>query len=88
MTIRVEAVYENGLLRPLEPLALSEHQRVVLTLSDPRSPRLQRDEAYLAVVREQVAKEGSPPGLDEVRRRLAKIPGSMTAEFNAEREDR
>ena len=88
MTIRVEAVYENGMLRPLEPLALSEHQRVVLTLSEATSPRLQRDEEYLAAVREQVAKEGPPRGLDEVRRRLAKIPGSMTAEFIAEREDR
>jgi predicted DNA-binding antitoxin AbrB/MazE fold protein len=87
MTIRVEAVYENGMLRPLEPLALSEHQRVVLTLSEATSPRLQRDEEYLAAVWEQVAKEGPPPGLDEVRR-LAKIPGSMTAEFIAEREDR
>jgi predicted DNA-binding antitoxin AbrB/MazE fold protein len=88
MTIRVEAVYENGMLRPLEPLALSEHQLVVLTLSEATSPRLQRDEKYLAAVREQVAKEGPPPGLDEVRRRLAKIPGSMTADFIAEREDR
>ena len=87
MTIRVEAVYENGMLRPLEPLALSEHQRVILTLSE-ATPRLQRDEDYLAAVREQVAKEGPPPGLDEVRRRLAKIPGSMTAEFIAEREER
>jgi len=85
MSIRFEAVYENGMLRPLEPLALSEHQRVVLTLT---TPRVRIDEEYLAAVREQVAKEGPPPGLDEVRRRLAKIPGSMTADFIAEREDR
>ena len=28
------------------------------------------------------------PGIDEVRRRLAKIPGTLTADFIAEREDR
>jgi predicted DNA-binding antitoxin AbrB/MazE fold protein len=88
MTVRVEAVYENGILRPLEPLALSEHQRVVLTLSEAVPPRLRTDEEYLAAVREQVAKDGPPPGLDEVRRRLAKIPGSMSADVIAEREDR
>ena len=82
MSIRFEAVYENGTLRPLERLALSEQQRVVLTLT---TPRVHIDEEYLAAVREQVAKEGPPPGLDEVRRRLAKIPGSMTADFIAER---
>jgi len=76
------------MLRPLEPLALSEHQRVVLTLSETTPPHLQRNEQYLAAVRGQVAKEGPPPGLDEVRRRLAKIPGSMTADFIAEGEDR
>ena len=30
----VEAVYERGVLRPLEPLALAEHQRVRLTLDE------------------------------------------------------
>ncbi len=68
MIVRVEAVYENGVPRPLEPLGLSEHQRVVLTVSE--APRI--DEEYIAAVREQVAKDGPPPGLDEIRRRLAK----------------
>jgi len=35
MVRQLEAVYEGGVLRPLEPLALSEHQRVRLTLDDP-----------------------------------------------------
>jgi predicted DNA-binding antitoxin AbrB/MazE fold protein len=34
MIRRLEAVYEQGVLRPLEPLALPEHQRVRLTLED------------------------------------------------------
>jgi predicted DNA-binding antitoxin AbrB/MazE fold protein len=32
MMRQLEAIYEQGLLRPLEPLALPEHQRVTLTL--------------------------------------------------------
>ena len=32
MTMRIEAVYEQGLLRPLKPIALVEGERVELTL--------------------------------------------------------
>lgn len=34
MIRKLEAVYEQGVLRPLEPLSLSEHQRVRLTLEE------------------------------------------------------
>ncbi len=34
----LHAVYEQGVLRPLEPLALLEHQRVRLTLEEKLSP--------------------------------------------------
>lgn len=39
MVRQLEAVYEHGVLRPLEPLALPEHQRVRLTLEDPAMPQ-------------------------------------------------
>ena len=39
MVKQIDAVYEQGVLRPLEPLALSEHQRVRLTLDDSAAPR-------------------------------------------------
>lgn len=35
MRRQLEAVYEHGVLRPLEPLSLPEHQRVRLTLDEP-----------------------------------------------------
>jgi predicted DNA-binding antitoxin AbrB/MazE fold protein len=35
MSRQLEAVYERGILRPLEPLLLPEHQRVRLTLEEP-----------------------------------------------------
>ena len=34
MARQIEAVYEHGVLRPLEPLVLPEHQRVRLTLEE------------------------------------------------------
>lgn len=34
MPRQLEAVYEHGVLRPLEPLLLPEHQRVRLTLEE------------------------------------------------------
>lgn len=38
MAIHFEAVYEHGVLRPLEPLALAEHQRVRVTLEERKRP--------------------------------------------------
>ena len=34
MTKPVKAIFENGVLRPLEPVALEEHQEVLLVVSD------------------------------------------------------
>jgi predicted DNA-binding antitoxin AbrB/MazE fold protein len=33
MTTQLHAVYENGVLRPLQPLDLAERQRVLITIS-------------------------------------------------------
>lgn len=30
MTIQIRAIYENGVFRPLEPVAIEEHQEVML----------------------------------------------------------
>jgi predicted DNA-binding antitoxin AbrB/MazE fold protein len=37
MTIMVAATYEDGVLKPAEPLALAEHQKVLLTV-EPQCP--------------------------------------------------
>ena len=36
----LEAVYENGVLRPLQPLALAEQQRVTITIDEEAAPPL------------------------------------------------
>lgn len=38
MAIHLEAVYEQGVLRPLEPLALVEHQQVHITVDERKRP--------------------------------------------------
>ncbi len=41
MAIIVEATYENGVLRPAEPLPLAEHEKVRLTVEGQPDPVLQ-----------------------------------------------
>lgn len=35
MSITVEAVYENGVLKPVQPLPLAEHEKVELVVRKP-----------------------------------------------------
>ena len=38
MRLEVKATYENGVLRPDEPLPLAEHERVVVSVTPSSSP--------------------------------------------------
>lgn len=38
VALQLEAIYEQGILRPVEPLVLAEHQRVRLTLEEQTQP--------------------------------------------------
>ncbi len=83
----VKAVYENGVLRPLEPLSLPEHREVEVSVSEvPAEPQDEiLDEEYHKSLEGVEAPEVS---LEEVRRILSKIPGSLSDEFIAERDER
>jgi predicted DNA-binding antitoxin AbrB/MazE fold protein len=88
--MQVDAIYENGVLRPVQPLDLEEHERVTVEVlkanSSSTGPQLDLD--CIETIRQQLQTAGPAPGLEEVRRRLSKIPGSMAQDFIAEREDR
>jgi predicted DNA-binding antitoxin AbrB/MazE fold protein len=90
MPIQVDAVYENGVLRPLQPLDLKEHEQVVVSVTKaaPSSSRSNLAVEYIEKIKRDLQDAEPAPGLDEVRRRLAKISGSMAAEIIAERGDR
>ena len=81
----VQAVYENGVLHPLEPLMLGERQRVIVTVSDiidvaPQHPLLISSEEWPDTVQDV--------GLDEVRQALSTIQGSLSQALIEERRKR
>ena len=83
----VEVVYENGVLRPLGPLPteLHEHQQLTVTIDTPDTLQARLDAACV-----DAAKRDADPtvSLDEVRRILAKVPGSLAEAVIADRADR
>jgi predicted DNA-binding antitoxin AbrB/MazE fold protein len=83
MTRSLQAVYEKGVLRPLEPLPLKEHQQVTVTVSDQEDDRL--DATFLRYLETQADDSVS---LEQVRAALAKIPGSLVDDFRRERDER
>jgi predicted DNA-binding antitoxin AbrB/MazE fold protein len=89
-TIRMEktvrAVYEDGVLRPLEPILLEERQEVTVTISD--QGNIPRDHPLLASSDEWASAAGDRVSLDEVRRALASIRGSLSEAVIEERRDR
>ncbi|MEK7409068.1 MAG: antitoxin family protein [Acidobacteriota bacterium] len=90
MTKQVEAVYQNGMLRPLQPLALEENQRVTVAVSDlPEDPLgAFLDHEYMEEVREEVEAMDYVPSHEEVRKITSKDPASWAEYIIAEREDR
>jgi len=81
----IPAIFEDGVLRPLEKLSLRQNQRVVLRIDEgpDRGDELE-DKGFLEYCRA----EGDPNiTLEEVREALAVIPGSMTAACSAERDE-
>ena len=84
MTRRLQAIYERGMLRPLEPLPLSEHQEVRVTVCDDENGEWP-DTAFLRYL--ELEADDSVT-IEEVRASLSKIPGSMAADFQCERDER
>ena len=70
MSKQLKAAYENGVLRPLQPLGLADRQHVLATVSEILD--------YRAWARAQLREVGPPPGLEAIQRQLASIPGSMS----------
>ena len=90
MTNHVDAVYENGVLRPLQPLPLEEHQRVRVTISSISGDSLASlvDQSFLEQARKEVAAADYIPTHEEVRRMTAMDVSSWSEAIIAEREER
>jgi AF2212-like protein len=87
MSKRIEVIYENGVLRPLEPLLLRDQQRVSIVLPDDVTPPAGGDWLDIECMRSCDTEADETVDLDEVRQALSKIPGSMTSDFIAERRE-
>ncbi|HEY7312440.1 MAG TPA: antitoxin family protein [Gemmataceae bacterium] len=82
----IEVVYENGVLRPLEPLPphLREHQHLTITIETPDVLEDRLDMVCLAAAK----READPTvSLEEVRSILARVPGTLAQAVAAEREE-
>jgi predicted DNA-binding antitoxin AbrB/MazE fold protein len=82
----IEAIYEDGVLKPLVPLPLEEHQRVALTLSLPQA----EDRGWLDVELLAQAEAHADDGvtLEMVRSALASLSGKLSDTVIEDREDR
>jgi predicted DNA-binding antitoxin AbrB/MazE fold protein len=89
MTMKVNAVYEDGVLRPLNPLPLAEHERVTVTIGagvkEPERSHL--DVEFIEYARRELASVEHVPTLEEVRQMLSKDKSSWADLIIAERED-
>ena len=82
----VQAVYEGGVLRPLEPIQLEDRQEVTVTISD--EGNIPRDHPLLASPEEWDGTADDDVSLDEVRRALSTIRGWLSETIVDERRDR
>lgn len=80
----LKAVYEKGVLRPLEPLRLEEHQEVWLTVTEPEEGEW-LDEEFIRRLESQADDRVS---IQDVRCALAKIPGQLSDDARRERDER
>lgn len=84
MEQRIDAIYENGVLKPLSPLNLANHQRVSVTVRPPLVDEEEWvDREFLAE-----AEEGADDSvsLSDVRKALAKIRVPLADAFREERD--
>jgi predicted DNA-binding antitoxin AbrB/MazE fold protein len=74
----IEVAYENGVLRPLEPLPSRFQERQHLTITIEATSE---NERWLADAAPSVS-------LDAVRQALGKVPGTLAQYVRTERDDR
>jgi len=86
MERRLQAVYKNGVLQPLEALPLEESQQVTVTIVDAGSVGQEIAGYFSPEDWAQAAQD--TVSLDEVRRALATISGSLSDTVIAQREER
>jgi len=86
MEKRFQAVYKDGVLQPLESVPLEERQEVTVTICDPTSASQDLSAYFTPDEWEDAVHDDI--SLDEVRRALSTIPGSLSETVIALRQER
>ena len=82
----LQAVYKDGILQPLEALALGEMQQVTITITD--SPVIDEDLAGYFTPEEWTMAAHDSITWDDAKGALAGIPGSLSDAVIAQRQER
>ena len=82
----LQAVYKDGVLQPLERVPLEERQQVTVTIGDATS--VSQDLAGYFTPEEWAEAAHDDIGVEEVRRALSTIPGSLSEAVLALRQER
>ncbi|MBS1786195.1 MAG: antitoxin family protein [Acidobacteria bacterium] len=87
MTTQLEAVFQGGVLRPLQPLNLLEDQKVVVTVA---TIPVTNEEEFLDKEFHRYCESRADYSitLEQVRKELSSIPGAIADEIIADREER
>jgi predicted DNA-binding antitoxin AbrB/MazE fold protein len=81
----IQAIFEAGVLLPLQPLHLDEHECVEVTVVRTTSkPPLAQD----LFISSLLSEADDTVSLEQVQRALSKISGSLVDDFAHERDDR
>lgn len=90
MTRRIDAVFENGVLRPLEPLPLKEMERVRVTVTNDAADPLEAfvDHDFRESCSRELAGLARVPTHDEIQEMLAGDKSSWSDAIIAERRER
>jgi predicted DNA-binding antitoxin AbrB/MazE fold protein len=90
MDRQIDAVYENGLLRPLEPLPFAERELVHLTITSGTPDPLESliDHEFLKTIASELADLGPAPTHAELRAMLSHDKSSWSDDVIAERQER
>jgi predicted DNA-binding antitoxin AbrB/MazE fold protein len=86
MEKRLQAVYKQGALYPLEPVQLQDMQQVTVTITD--TSAIDEDLAGYFTPEEWLEAETDTVTWDEVRRAMAGISGSLSDAVTAQRQER
>ena len=84
MSRTVQAIFADGAFRPLGPVSCQEQERVVLTVENAGTTEdIILDDEFLSYCETQADDSVS---LDDVRKALAKIPGSLANDIRGDRD--